>query len=945
MLNKLRSSVSSAANSAVSNAVQIASQVSNYLPGNPVTREYEATQHIASAGPGLVWKVYKGYKKSTKQDAAIFLFEKRQFDKWDKAEREAMFDRLRKGVSQLTRLRHPQVLTVQHPLEESRDTLAFATEPVFASLANVLGQNNNIPSPPPPLLKDFKLNDVEIKYGLMQLSEGLAFLHNSVKIVHRNLCPENVVLNHQGAWKLFGFDFCVLNQAAADQPPFYPFDEYESGRPPPCQPSLDYLAPEYALTHTLDTAADLFPLAVIIHALFSEGRPVFTNHGDFSTFKRNCCELKNTNKLPLPNIPEGVRSEVRLLLHATPQLRPDALQFSKIPYFEDVGVKTLSYLDQMFQWDNMQKSQFYKSLPTIIPQLPHRVCVLRIVPCLMKECINTTMVPFVLPVILLVAERSSKEEFVEHILPHLRQIMKLTEPVQIMLQLMQKMELLLSKTPATDVKSEVLPLLYRALECDVQQIQELCLSVLPSCAHLVESHAMKNALLPRVKKLCVATSYLSVRVNCLVCMGKILEHLDRWLVMDDVFPFLETVPSREAPVIMAIVGTFKVALSHKKLGISKEILATKVLPFLFPLSIENSLTPTQHTSIMSLIKEMTEKVELEHRTKLEQLNSIKDEQKALQMAMPTSLAGGRSNSAAVNGSSSVTAVDAAGDIFAGLDLGQSKAKPGGDRGGGGANKSLNAMTPTQTSQQPTSLSLQDKQRIVKEQNLHETLHKQPPLLPSPPPPSGSITKPMSTNQPASSASQALTSTMISSNMNMMSSSSGGSMQGSAFGNANNVGMSYGGMWPAGANNALLMNGNLSTPSSNFTSWTGANTSNQQQQQQQSRIQQQQTPNMSAFDNLLPSQSQTLSMNQMTQSSPVGAFGNMNTLSSSVGMQGNTSSMMYSGTLGGINTVSPMSSNSSFGSVMTPLRPTTKANTSAQSSVKVLTSSDINDLLS
>lgn len=52
MLNKLRSHVSSAATSAVSNAVQIASQVSNYLPGNPVTREFEATVHIASAGPG-----------------------------------------------------------------------------------------------------------------------------------------------------------------------------------------------------------------------------------------------------------------------------------------------------------------------------------------------------------------------------------------------------------------------------------------------------------------------------------------------------------------------------------------------------------------------------------------------------------------------------------------------------------------------------------------------------------------------------------------------------------------------------------------------------------------------------------------------------------------------------------------------------------------------------
>lgn len=52
MLNKLRSSVSNVATSAVSNAVQIASQVSGYLPGNPVTREFEATAHIASAGPG-----------------------------------------------------------------------------------------------------------------------------------------------------------------------------------------------------------------------------------------------------------------------------------------------------------------------------------------------------------------------------------------------------------------------------------------------------------------------------------------------------------------------------------------------------------------------------------------------------------------------------------------------------------------------------------------------------------------------------------------------------------------------------------------------------------------------------------------------------------------------------------------------------------------------------
>ena len=37
---------------------------------------------------------------------------------------------------------HPQILTVEHPLEESRDCLAFATEPVLASLANVIGNSD-----------------------------------------------------------------------------------------------------------------------------------------------------------------------------------------------------------------------------------------------------------------------------------------------------------------------------------------------------------------------------------------------------------------------------------------------------------------------------------------------------------------------------------------------------------------------------------------------------------------------------------------------------------------------------------------------------------------------------------------------------------------------------------------------------------------------------------
>ncbi|KAI8421432.1 hypothetical protein MSG28_009499, partial [Choristoneura fumiferana] len=588
--------------SSVSNTV---SQLSGVLPGNPVTREFEATQFIASAGPGLLWKIYKGYKKSTKQEASIFVFEKKQLEKFTKADRDIMLDTLKRGIVQLTKLRHPQILTVQHSLEESRESLAFATEPVFASLANILGNMENMPQPSNHL-NNYKLYELEIKYGLMQVAEGLAFLHNDVKLLHHNISPESIIVNQQGAWKIFGFDFCIANQSTTGSAPFWPFNEYCPAMNALTQPSLDYLAPEYILSASHSPASDIYSLGMLIYATQSPNHRTLGNIGsDYGKFKKFANELRNLPPSRLSCVAEGLREYVKLMLNATPELRPDPHQFLKIPYFEDVGVKTLNYLDSLFQWDNLQKSQFYKGLPQIIQKMPHRICIYRILPCLTKEFVNSPMVPFVLPNVLLIAENSSKEEFVKYILPVLKPVMMIQDPIQVLLIFMQKMELLLKLTPGDEVKTDILPMLYRALESDAQQIQELCLSVLPTFASLIDYPAMKNALLPRIKKLCMNTNYISVRVNCLLCLGKLLEHLDKWLVLDEIIP-------------------------HKKLGITKEVMATKVLPFLIPLCVENGLTLNQFNSLITLVKQMVGKVETEHRAKLEQLNSIKDESKLAQ---------------------------------------------------------------------------------------------------------------------------------------------------------------------------------------------------------------------------------------------------------------------------------------------------------------------------
>ncbi|XP_022351001.1 SCY1-like protein 2 isoform X4 [Enhydra lutris kenyoni] len=620
MLNKLKSTVT-----------KVTADVTSAVMGNPVTREFDVGRHIASGGNGLAWKIFNGTKKSTKQEVAVFVFDKKLIDKYQKFEKDQIIDSLKRGVQQLTRLRHPRLLTVQHPLEESRDCLAFCTEPVFASLANVLGNWENLPSPVPPDIKDYNLYDVETKYGLLQVSEGLSFLHSSVKMVHGNITPENIILNKSGAWKIMGFDFCLSSTNPSEQEPKFPCKEWDPNLPSLCLPNPEYLAPEYILSVSCEAASDMYSLGTVMYAVFNKGKPIFeVNKQDiYKSFSRQLDQLSRLGSSSLSNIPEEVREHVKLLLNVTPTVRPDADQMTKIPFFDDVGAVTLQYFDTLFQRDNLQKSQFFKGLPKVLPKLPKRVIVQRILPCLTSEFVNPDMVPFVLPNVLLIAEECTKEEYVKLILPELGPVFKQQEPIQILLIFLQKMDLLLTKTPPDEIKNSVLPMVYRALEAPSIQIQELCLNIIPTFANLIDYPSMKNALIPRIKNACLQTSSLAVRVNSLVCLGKILEYLDKWFVLDDILPFLQQIPSKEPAVLMGILGIYKCTFTHKKLGITKEQLAGKVLPHLIPLSIENNLNLNQFNSFISVIKEMLNRLESEHKTKLEQLHIMQEQQKSL----------------------------------------------------------------------------------------------------------------------------------------------------------------------------------------------------------------------------------------------------------------------------------------------------------------------------
>lgn len=234
----------------------------------------------------------------------------------------------------------------------------------MASLANLLGMSDNMPNPIQPEIESFEFFDVEIKYGLLQISEGLAFLHNDAKLLHRNIAPESIIVNRNGVWKIAGFDFCATPLNANESPLKFPqlnLFNY-SDTPSIALPNPDYIAPEYVNRDALDvdTTADMFSLGLLTYTLYNKGKPLLPTAGTPNS--RRIEQMKRLPQSTFNCIPEDSRNHIKMLLSIDTTLRPDAHQFSKLHIFEDVLVKTLQYLDALFQWDNLQKSQFYKGI-------------------------------------------------------------------------------------------------------------------------------------------------------------------------------------------------------------------------------------------------------------------------------------------------------------------------------------------------------------------------------------------------------------------------------------------------------------------------------------------------------------------------------------------------------------------------------------------------------
>lgn len=86
---------------------------------NPITGYFDIGRQVASAGPGMAWKIYDATRISDRKPVAVFMFEKKWADKMHKPKRRDLITEvLRNDVSRLVKYKHSRLLQVLHPIEE-----------------------------------------------------------------------------------------------------------------------------------------------------------------------------------------------------------------------------------------------------------------------------------------------------------------------------------------------------------------------------------------------------------------------------------------------------------------------------------------------------------------------------------------------------------------------------------------------------------------------------------------------------------------------------------------------------------------------------------------------------------------------------------------------------------------------------------------------------------
>ncbi|KAJ7090230.1 kinase-like domain-containing protein [Mycena belliarum] len=560
-----------------------------------------------------LWRVQSASHKVTNKRCSVWSFDKRspEMERLRPLAKERTLEVLKAEASALTRLRHPSILEMVEPLEETRTELIFATEPILSSLElSIPGSGGHSPV--------VELDEVEIQKGVLQICKGLSFLHSSAQLIHSNIGPESIIINSAGDWKIAGLGLTIPLLAPGGGPTRWEFPTFDGHVPAYIQRSFDYMAPEYALDEQLITASDMYSLGCVIYAVHSKGSTPFKNHGSLGGLRENAGR-------PVPNL-ESLDADLQVLLRSLitrhPSNRPTPATLPSHPFFSSLPISTLNFLDRsnFTAKTREEKISFMKGLTNVLDKFSAVLRTRKILPSLLEEMKDIHLLPYILPNVFSIATVLTPAQFASLVLPSLKPLFIVKEPPQNMLTLLDNLLMLQSKTDKNVFRVEVMPLVYNALESEHAVVQERALQSVPALCESIDYAEVQGVLFPRVALVFTKTRVLTVKVATLTTFLTMVKTLDQTSLTQKLVPLLSKIRTKEPAVTMATLNVQE-AMGLK---VDREAVATLVLPQLWAMSMGPLLNLDQFQRFMAVIRKLGDRVEEEHKQFLRDSQRLED---------------------------------------------------------------------------------------------------------------------------------------------------------------------------------------------------------------------------------------------------------------------------------------------------------------------------------
>ncbi|OTA38229.1 hypothetical protein BTJ68_01579 [Hortaea werneckii EXF-2000] len=535
-----------------------------------ISSAYSLSQQPTSlAGP---WKIYDAKHRKTGKTASVFVFSPKVLDQQQhgalggrssggvslKKAQEEVVDRLKREAGALARLRHPSILELAEPVEETRNGgLMFATEPVTASLAQVLQDKDGSErgggrggsrfyveeADGTRRRKELEVDELEIQKGLLQLGKGLEFLHESAGLVHANLTPESILINAKGDWKIAGLAFCGPHESstsASSMPPISLHEvlSHDPRLPRNVQLDIDYTSPDFVLDNHLTSSADMFSLGLLIH-LQTHLQQLLHDPDPTQQLPR---PTSNSNTNPFP--PKLATDLLPRLITRRPAQRLTAREFQEAAYFDNILVSTIRFLDALPAKTPQEKAAFMRGLPRIMPQFPKSVLEKKVLPALLEEMKDRELLAPILTCVFAMVQAmpTGKRAFEGVVAPKLREVFlsssggqggkhgpsqqhqqqaagaaageKDTSKEAGLMVLLENMGVVATHCDGRTFREDIFPILLLALDASTTHgLVDAALGTLPVVLPVLDFSTIKNELFPVIAGVFAKTSSLAIKIR------------------------------------------------------------------------------------------------------------------------------------------------------------------------------------------------------------------------------------------------------------------------------------------------------------------------------------------------------------------------------------------------------------------------------------------------